>query len=789
MNSKIFRALFVCIFPLLSSCHTTNIFHLVEKADAAESVSNSNIITLLIDSLVISFIWIFLALALASVIYALDKSRWSGLWKSVERNLSLWFVVTWILGFCIYCVGMYIVDGDIEEANNIERLFRVTPMGVLHAFGMFLLESDISAVHEEFHSNIMYMTLFSITHLLAAFVSMAFVIKHFGYNIVASVQLWLNVSIKRKKDELFVFWGMNEPSYLLASDIKINAKSTHRILFVKTADEEDKTSDRTGVDRLFHFLSVKNKELENFKELKCLSINAFSRLSKCELTEDERQKNNALILKEKLGLRSLTRLIRLTNTHVHIFMFGEDADSNMKAATNLCADQDVNDYAKEHMITIYCHARYDSVNRVIENLHYGNNLSVRIIDSAHMAIETLKRKKEDFILPAHFVKVESDGTVSSEFKSMVIGMGQCGRDAVKFLYEYGAFVRTGTGHNSDAERAKFTCDVFDKNMHEIGNLYKQSHPAASVSKVLKNTEIDAAHCIRLYDSDTTGELFWQFVKQNIKNENYIVIATKNDDEGITLAVRLLKQAISSGANMECMRIFVRSYQHDKLPYMEAIANHYNETVAESLELKKNKTPICIFGKIKDLYTWANIVDDSMRKESFRYYNSYKGNNEAEENLGTAWAERRREELGKDRGRYANLNAIRRKEMQDMENALHRTTKIVLIEKALQDKNKVMELAQIISKRKHFADNRYGIGERYERIMTSLAQTEHLRWNASHELLGYVRGEDTDEATMRHKCLVSWNELEDDATRGYDYDVVETSLKMYLKERCTNNSVP
>ena len=59
----------------------------------------------------------------------------------------------------------------------------------------------------------------------------------------------------------------------------------------------------------------------------------------------------------------------------------------------------------------------------------------------------------------------------------------------------------------------------------------------------------------------------------------------------------------------------------------------------------------------------------------------------------------------------------------------------------------------------------------------LAQTEHLRWNASHEILGYKdEGDENfkDEARLKHGCLKPWNKLSE-KMQSNDYDVVDVSL--------------
>ena len=66
-------------------------------------------------------------------------------------------------------------------------------------------------------------------------------------------------------------------------------------------------------------------------------------------------------------------------------------------------------------------------------------------------------------------------------------------------------------------------------------------------------------------------------------------------------------------------------------------------------------------------------------------------------------------------------------------------------------------------------------------MRGLAITEHLRWNASHEMLGYRRGDINNHRERTHKCLTHWQNLSSgplknsDDYKLFDYNVVETSL--------------
>ena len=70
-------------------------------------------------------------------------------------------------------------------------------------------------------------------------------------------------------------------------------------------------------------------------------------------------------------------------------------------------------------------------------------------------------------------------------------------------------------------------------------------------------------------------------------------------------------------------------------------------------------------------------------------------------------------------------------------------------------------------------------EKVTKVLDTLAQTEHLRWNASHEVLGYQNSGDEkfkDEARLYHGCIKRWDELSD-YVKSFDYNVVDVSLGM------------
>ena len=88
----------------------------------------------------------------------------------------------------------------------------------------------------------------------------------------------------------------------------------------------------------------------------------------------------------------------------------------------------------------------------------------------------------------------------------------------------------------------------------------------------------------------------------------------------------------------------------------------------------------------------------------------------------------------------------------------------------------------------------GLDREENMAVLNLARLEHLRWNASHEMLGYRKGNkdlhSCDERTREHNCLRPWNELDCESLavrqaegwpadyKSYDFGVVDISILLY-----------
>ena len=730
------------------------------------------------------------------VSYLVDK-KYYWLEKIAKKYLTYAFVFVWIFGFMVYDIGMYTGEPASLLGNS--------PMAIIHAFEIFLLQSDVSAVHGALHNNWWYMSAFSMAHFLAALVSLVFVLKHFGYNMMAAVRRWLMV---RKKETAYIFWGMNDATYYMAKDINKCAQQIgdYNLVIVRTNNDTNASTSKNGMERLFNFLSMNSEDFNRLSELNCFMTNADLNLSTLSV-DATASVEPAEILRKELRLTSLCRIIsKKTMKDLHIFFLSDDEEANIQAVANLIKDKAVQDFAPNRKVVFYCHARYNSIHRVIEDELTSDNIEVKVVDSSRTSVELLKKKPE--FHPVQYVKVEQDATVSSAFNALVIGFSEVGLDFVRFLYEFGAFVKSGEAR---VKRSDFCCHVIDQNMDNLAGVFTVNAP--SIETTLNREEDEEAKMINLYKMDCRSEAFYKRLRRWIETLNYIVIATGDDETNISMAVRIFRLAIRYRKNaLENFRILVR-VQHDENGHVQKIAEHYNrlwaaeqESTGEEKKLKQKVirtnesvvAPITLFGAVSDVYMYEHIVSESLKEDAKAFKEKYdKSVNELREISGEEpytiedWDEEQRlaMQLTKEyKGyspTYSGIMRLRRTQSQNIANSLHRETKILLAKKALGSGgyNDIVSHGMI---RKALAltytwkDHCDLPIEPYQKVLDMLARTEHLRWNASHELLGYQMGVDDDdskdEARLTHGCLKDWEKLKD-ATKSYDYNVVDVSLNL------------
>ena len=371
-------------------------------------------------------------------------------------------------------------------------------------------------------------------------------------------------------------------------------------------------------------------------------------------------------------------------------------------------------------------------------------------------------------------------------------------------------------------RSPFYCHVVDQQMDDIKGPFVNAAPA-----MFESRNPDGKPLVELHEMDYNSDKFYNgLFKQLASDLNYVMIAIGEDEAGMTLAIRMLKYCRRIGRDFKRLRLFVRSYNTENYAYMQKVADHYNE----------GEERIIIFGQKQETYSYHLIVQDEFRKRGEHYYDSYRALNPQNDNDGS-WKQRQRKLRGLVKltkasvdpktgchifeetrlnnikpASLSRLQTLRRKEAQDKANALHEATKIKILEQVIPnwystivpkifdfvetDTNMIIRVKRINKAKSNPKVTTYPeLNEKEQLLMDNLAHLEHIRWNASHEVLGYTALEDTYpgehacvEERMMHNCLVDWDELDKESDLScwvedykiYDYGVVETTIDIYRR---------
>lgn len=718
--------------------------------------------------------------------------------QAIRLLASIIFFV-WSSGYLLYYLAL-----KYDGANTTELLLRSATSSVQ----MFLggVDSNVSDnLHETGHMTLAsYLAFVSFWAVgcTVAFVSLLILSR---FRVFFSLWWFAVRSQLLEYHRLYIFFGINEESILLAKDIINSEKGInngkYHIIFVEKSLKSQDDEENNGWDSMVNLFTHRRKTFNTVTDLK-----AFLAIMNGDFKAEN---DNPQDIFNALGLSFVRKIIKNINesdySEIHIFCLNDkERRENIFAAMGLQQDITLLDCAQHVKTTIHCLARYNSVNRSIEDMNTISGIDIKIVDPSHLSIELLKHNVTHH--PVNYVEIDTDyniGTVKSTFTSLIIGFGETGKDALRYLYEYGAFVDCRSRKNYTI-RSPFSCHVVDGQMASL----KSAFISASPSMFNGNSK----GLIQFHDINyNSPEFYQQLLPELICKLNYIVVAAGDDEANMTLAVRILKSALREGRDFKKLRIYVRSYEPELLPYMEKIAKHYNE----------KETRIVIFGKKNDIYQYDNIVHDKFEEKGKRYYETYRSLRIDPDNDEGSWDDRRGVLTGSKRKKtyedipinertkpsVANLQKLRRKETQDKSNALHEGTKVRILTEVMclmTIGNKVFPNFKDVDPEKSAHSirddkNEYdGLFDDEKKLLSNLAKLEHIRWNASHEAMGYsflpinrLPERCCDETLMLHNCLCPWESLDYETSqvsyikdyKSFDYGVVETTIYEKMKSIC------
>lgn len=621
-------------------------------------------------------------------------------------------------------VGIYFIgfnDGGCR--HNALALFMRSSLSSIE---MFVSHSDLIEVASKWHHDAVYMTLFSLIHFCAVLCSASLILG------VLSIYLdskWKMRRWCRQGGRFYVFWNQSSEAYALAS--KLN---DGHIVFI--------TSDETLFSQVPHRMSFSH----------IIGTESSYGMEHIDL-------GGRMIVTDQEN--ALSNLNRLHLGRVAFLFLSEDEDKNIRDCQEVRSrfNADVN-----VEVEFYCHASDCMENRL---------RTEHLIDSSYLSAMELRRNAEaqpvNFVEPGRTESGRPDGTVTSEFNALVVGFGETGRKVFEWLYETSAFL------GKDGRRAPCSLTLVDSSMDDIRGTYLAEKPALK-----DNPALDFRQC------SISSEDYWGIVDGLVsRGLNYVVVSLGDDKTNVGAALALYKYVMRKstvGADGKAV------YNGGKFTiYVRVRGNNYDDILK-----KFDDGVIRFFGNDNDVFSPAIVFAEKylgMAQTFEKTYNRHCGGQYACETL--RW------------NTVADMVKNTRKQSQNLANACHVSTKIHLLTggtmsadvlEKLDAMERVEKSEELMGEYVYVDSEGRRLGYESE-LMTNLAKCEHLRWMAAVEILGYTEdntdGTSCDDIRMTHNCLVSWEKLGDiykktgKEYRQYDYNVVETSIRLYLDNERNN----
>lgn len=666
---------------------------------------------------------------------------------------TAWFV--FVSGMAIYYVGY-------AYAGTADCVVTLVLRSALSAFEMFLSKSNLIGIAGNCKDDSIYMLCFAFFHAAAVAVSMIFAVTCFGKRLMDYGRglIWKFIL---KKYHLNVFLGLNEKSILLAKDIykkSMNKNSEERefkerIVFVDwpQVQEENKTGQSfSGIMGLLTYKTNAAKQLSDIKYI----------LLRSSMSPDAIDATHSEILRE-INLEKLERFMKRAEK-TNFFILSNNEDANIHAAINLQACE-----AGRNASRIYCSARETKEVALLAESSQGK---LQIIDDSKAAVmEFAMRKNEEgkcLAHPINFVEINHQlGCVETKkpFTAFIIGFGTTGQEALRFLYEFSAFA------DFHGKKTPVEFHVFDNRIDEIkGELY-QEIPALPL--------LENFHEITLHPCNAGTLEFLNQLHGLIDNLNYVVVATGDDERNLHIATMIYEYALQhrqDGFNK--FKILVRLYKSGSEYKFKKVIDTYGNNHFPAMEQ---------FGSPNDIYTKEWVVDDAEKDKAVKFYKAYC---QVAKEKYRPTEERQEHEVGKEPTPLLGYRRLNRVLMQDKANCKHCYTKEMLL--GLHDMSASPELPSWPIKME--TSNQAEKDWRCRLLNVSIC--EHIRWNASHLMMGYLPmsveeakaiSNSCNERTKKHLCITDWDKLpENPDYKEYDYMVVSTTIKQYFDKRERDN---
>lgn len=725
--------------------------------------------------------------------------------------LASWMVTFWAIGWGLYVCALwsnYSCDGNVAE---------ILGYAAMSSVDMFMLEingnvlDNISGIPSVFIYPRLLKGCIVITAICAALCTFIMLINLFLSRYISTIHADTIRITPTRHNHLYIFWGVGEKEQMLAADIAANDKR-HLIIYIDP-EMRDSSDNSDGWSSILTHLTLNNP----------LAARVNQNENAMYIVCDGRLGDDGSDSWEALGLRRISALLRRLAVNVprrasyddddmdnslRVFFLSDDRDRNILEAKTFIRLLGETPNLSGISRTIYCANRREGVTSIIEDKYTdtANRLYVKVIDDSRLAIDCLRNDVSAH--PVNFVEIDREtcpGAVSSPFCALIVGFGESGRDALRFLYEFGAFVDAKQligqdGKPGHTARSPFECHIVDPDIAALGTPFRDNAP----DLFSDNKAVSDSTLIRMHACSDMSQEFYDLLAGIASRLNYVVVAAGDDEVNITIAVRILRTVRRLRGSLDRFAIFVRAYGKGRFSHMRGIVDYYNDLYGGPY--------LRIFGSSGEIYTYDAVIRDKAMAEAAEYHNRYSATekgvsgqpeisywDQLTARLDYSVYRQEMDMINASRiaagqspkpvfDRPEALMDIRRQIDENCKNSFHAPTKLHILAAVMGEDVLSQRFYRTLISLSHDWTKRYErvsggmqpVSPKLRDLLINLSRLEHLRWVASHQLRGFTYAPSRDLIRKTHECMLDWEEL-DSWTQAYDYLVVETSISFINEE--------
>lgn len=430
-----------------------------------------------------------------------------------------------------------------------------------------------------------------------------------------------------------------------------------------------------------------------------------------------------------LGLSKLYAF--LENSRTNLYIIGDDVETNASVLGKLLESGKLG-------CKIFCQSNMPAS---YDTFYQSSGNRVYLLDPEALAVNRWKVGESD-IKPINFVDVARDsdgrplGYVKEGIRAYIIGFGNTGREALKFLYEFSSFV------DKDLNPVKNSFTVYDPEIEKVRGEFLNVVPGFETDKSIE------------WSSSAFGSVdFWDSFRRDLPKLNYVILATDSPSDNMDMAASLLKAAAREGRDWQKFTILIRVLEHDS--QIQEMVDFYNR-----MYTPEGQPVLRIFGNPADIWDPEVITGRHLKRYAKKHFEEYQAAIGSDE----TW-EGRRKRLFASENKLAARKELMRRQWQDISSSLYADTlhKLGGPDVAASARQIPTSMGDWESFKPHDYD-----------VLERLAAASHLRYVNSHIAGGYLGGP-IDELKQIVPDLVSYKESSTDSKFAAWIDVKSSFL--------------